>query len=238
MPTMLTSTPTSNNAASPVGRSSICTLANIVTAIRILAVPVWLAVAQAVAQHALFDGATLDTCLVDAGHLQLGYAIVFVLFCIISLTDKLDGYLARSRGEISTLGKFLDPIADKILVLGALCFLLEQTLVSSWVILIILTRELLVSALRMVVATSGSVIAASQLGKWKTATTMVALCGILLSLCFDGVMVSFVLFCIGSLGMIIAVILTIWSGIDYFIKSWPVLVGDEHEHTHTRSLRG
>jgi CDP-diacylglycerol--glycerol-3-phosphate 3-phosphatidyltransferase len=92
---------------------------------------------------------------------------VFLFFVALSLTDKLDGYLARSRNEVTTFGKFLDPIADKLVVVVALCFLLERGEVSSWVLLVIVAREFLVSGLRMVVASSGTVIAASPLGKGK-----------------------------------------------------------------------
>ena len=91
---------------------------------------------------------------------------------LISLTDKLDGYLARSRNEVTTFGKFLDPIADKLVVLVALAFLLEQGMTSSWVIFIVVTREFLVSGLRMVVASKGVVIAANMWGKTKTVSQM------------------------------------------------------------------
>ena len=138
------------------------------------------------------------------------------------MTDKLDGYLARSRNEVTTFGKFLDPIADKLAVVVALFVLLEWHMVSPWVLLVIVAREFLVSGLRMVVASKGVVIAASNLGKWKTATTMVAICGLLFLPSIPGGMIQdiFVLFSIFNTFMWVAVVLTAWSGIDYFVKSW------------------
>ncbi len=148
-------------------KKSIWTPANVVTTIRVVFVPIWLAAAELCGAS---DGKSLS-----------GTALFAALFYIVlSLTDKLDGYLARSRNEVTTFGKFLDPIADKLVVIVSLCFLLEQGEVSAWVLLIIVAREFLVSGLRMVVASEGTVIAASNLGKWKTATTMVSISGLLL----------------------------------------------------------
>lgn len=156
--------------------------------------------------------------------------VSFVFFCLLCLSDKLDGYLARSRGEVTVLGKFLDPIADKILVIVALVFLLEYHGTTSWTILVIVGRELLVSALRMLVASEGKVVAASGLGKAKTATTMAALCALLsLPLWRSPIALSFVGI-VGSVLMFIAVILTLISGIDYVIKSWSVIC---HDHRST-----
>ena len=137
-----------------------------------------------------------------------------------TLTDKLDGYLARSRNEVTTFGKFLDPIADKLAVVVALFVLLEWHMVSPWVLLVIVAREFLISGLRMVVASKGVVIAASDLGKWKTATTMVAICGLLFLPSIPGGMIQDVLLFIFNASMWVAVVLTAWSGIDYFVKSW------------------
>ena len=95
---------------------------------------------------------------------KLGAFLVFIGYVVISLTDKLDGYLARSRNEVTTFGKFLDPIADKLAVVVALFVLLEWHMVSPWVLLVIVAREFLVSGVRMVVASKGVVIAPSDLG--------------------------------------------------------------------------
>ena len=193
---------------------TIWTPANIVTCARVVLVPFWLLLAQHL-------GVSLEDSLATPGF-KLGAFLVFIGYVVISLTDKLDGYLARSRNEVTTFGKFLDPIADKLAVVVALFVLLEWHMVSPWVLLVIVAREFLVSGLRMVVASKGVVIAASNLGKWKTATTMVAICGLLFLPSIPGGMIQdiFVLFFIFNTFMWIAVVLTAWSGIDYFVKSW------------------
>ncbi len=190
------------------------TPANIVTCARVVLVPVWLLLAE-------FVGVTRGDAVSWPG------MCVFAAFVLVSLTDKLDGYLARSRNEVTTFGKFLDPIADKLAVVVALCFLLEHQMTSSWVLLIVVAREFLVSGLRMVVASKGVVVAASNLGKWKTATTMVAICG-LLFVCALPANMAFAtwLEVICQLCMAAAVVLTAWSGIDYFVKSWRYLSED------------
>ena len=191
---------------------TIWTPANIVTCARVVLVPFWLLLAQLL-------GLSLTDSLATPGF-KLGAFLVFIGYVVISLTDKLDGYLARSRNEVTTFGKFLDPIADKLAVVVALFVLLEWHMVSPWVLLVIVAREFLVSGLRMVVASKGVVIAASDLGKWKTATTMVAICGLLFMPSIPGGMIQDVLLFIFNVSMWVAVVLTAWSGIDYFVKSW------------------
>ena len=185
--------------------TSIWTPANIVTCVRILFIPVYM---------------LLATLPADTGGLSTGVldALAFVIYLTLSLTDKVDGYLARSRHEITDFGKFLDPIADKLLVFSALLIFIAQGTLSFWVVFIILVREFLVSALRMVVSANGVVLAADKLGKWKTATTMVAICIYL----FHDVMLSFSLpgadslMLVGQVLMGIAVVLTVVSGVQYF----------------------
>lgn len=191
---------------------TIWTPANIVTCARVVLVPFWLLLAQ------LLGVSLVDS--LSASGFKLGAFLVFICYVVISLTDKLDGYLARSRNEVTTFGKFLDPIADKLAVVVALFVLLEWHMVSPWVLLVIVAREFLVSGLRMVVASKGVVIAASDLGKWKTATTMVAICGLLFLPSIPGGMIQDVLLFIFNVSMWVAVVLTAWSGIDYFVKSW------------------
>ncbi len=191
---------------------TIWTPANIVTCARVVLVPFWLLLAQLL-------GVSLADSLSTPGF-NLGAFLVFIGYVVISLTDKLDGYLARSRNEVTTFGKFLDPIADKLAVVVALFVLLEWHMVSPWVLLVIVAREFLVSGLRMVVASKGVVIAASDLGKWKTATTMVAICGLLFLPSIPGGMIQDVFLFIFNVSMWVAVVLTAWSGIDYFVKSW------------------
>ncbi|MEE0663154.1 MAG: CDP-diacylglycerol--glycerol-3-phosphate 3-phosphatidyltransferase, partial [Collinsella bouchesdurhonensis] len=158
--------------------NSIWTPANVITCVRILFIPLFMALAL-LSHHGALD---FDPALSLAA---------FVLYMLLSLTDKVDGYLARSRNEITDFGKFLDPIADKLLVFSALLILLQQNTVNIWFVFIILLREFLVSALRMVASANGVVVAADKLGKWKTATTMVSLCGYLLSFVLFAYGVSF-----------------------------------------------
>lgn len=193
-------------------QSTLWTPANVVTCIRVVLVPLWLLAAEALPTG-------------DGSSLSMPAAFVFLFFCLLSATDKLDGYLARSRGEVTTFGKFLDPIADKLVVVVALCFLLEQHMVSSWVLLVIVAREFLVSGLRMVIATSGTVIAASNIGKAKTATTMVSIAGLLMLRCLPQGGFYNLIQVLSLILLWAAVVLTAWSGIDYFIKSWPTLSG-------------
>lgn len=195
------------------------TPANIVTCARVVLVPVWLFLAQLLGRSVVMAA--------TEGGVSIGAFAVFLSYVVISFTDKLDGYLARSRNEVTVFGKFLDPIADKLAVVVALFVLLEWHMVSPWVLLVIVAREFLVSGLRMVVASEGTVIAASNLGKWKTAITMVAICGLLfLTVIPPGAIQEGLGFLFSAL-MWVAVALTAWSGIDYFIKSWTVIAKGE-----------
>ena len=101
--------------------------------------------------------------------------IASLLYLLAAAGDALDGYLARSRGEISTLGKFLDPLADKLLVTAVLVFMVELSRVPAWVVVIIVARDLAVSGLRSIAAAQGMVISASDSGKIKTALQLVAI---------------------------------------------------------------
>ena len=193
-----------SSAQAPCG---VWTPANIVTCVRIVFIPVFMVLAEL-------------SCDVPGATYLAGPAVAAcILYIVLSLTDKLDGYLARSRGEITDFGKFLDPIADKLLVFSALLILLEQGLVSVWVVFIILLREFLVSALRMVAGAQGVVIAADQLGKAKTAVTMVSLCGYFVAFAASSLgfahAAAWLLLISGAL-MIAAVVLTVVSGVQYF----------------------
>ncbi len=185
--------------------TSIWTPANIITCVRIVFIPVFMLLAQFSA--------------LGAQDFDAGLAVAaFVLYVLLSLTDKVDGYLARSRNEITDFGKFLDPIADKLLVFSALLILLELDFVTVWPVFIILLREFLVSAMRMVASANGVVIAADKLGKWKTATTMVSLCGYLLVIVLIAAELPFVseLLLLSRVLMAVAVVLTVVSGVQYF----------------------
>ena len=140
-----------------------------------------------------------------------------------SITDKLDGYIARSRNQVTTFGKFLDPLADKILVLAAMVMLVEMSKLPAWIPIIVLAREFMVSGYRLIaVEKGGEVIAASKWGKLKTVTQMIAIILAILDLnafgeCFKGVLQGgdLILNLIVTILMIVQVIATIFSGIDY-----------------------
>lgn len=184
---------------------SIWTPANIVTCVRILFIPVYMAFALGAFT---IVGISYESQAIAA----------FVIYMVLSLTDKVDGHLARSRGEITDFGKFLDPIADKLLVFSALLIFIEQGVLASWIVFIILFREFLVSALRMVASANGEVIAADKLGKWKTAVTMVAICGYLLVdvIALYSVDGASILLTVCHVFMAAAVVLTVVSGAQYF----------------------
>ena len=195
--------------------ASIWTPANIVTCVRIALMPIWLLIAEIVRM---------------TGQLSTGSFLAwtsFLLYAFIALTDKLDGYLARSRNEVTDFGKFIDPIADKLCVTCALLYLLELGMCPSWAVLLVVGREFLISGLRMIVAAKGVVVAASDLGKWKTATTMIAICGLLLGVTLVPGWFTTACRWIGFGSMLIALALTAWSGLDYFVKCWPYVAGDK-----------
>ena len=155
--------------------------------------------------------------------IPLTYIIIDLIFIIASITDKLDGYLARKNNQVTTFGKFLDPLADKILVLAAMIMLVEKAKLPAWIPIIVLAREFIVSGYRLVsVEKGGKVIAASKWGKLKTVTQMFAIILAFLDLhafgdCFTGTLQGgdFVLNFIVTIMMIIQVIATIFSGVDY-----------------------
>ena len=136
------------------------------------------------------------------------------IFILASLTDYVDGQIARKYNQVSDFGKFLDPLADKLLVISAMAIFCQWGLMPAWALMIVLTREFAVTGLRLIAAGKGNVIAAGWSGKVKTFTTMVALC-----------------FWIVWHGIpwldwtIIAIIVlpTIYSGVEYFIKNWSCL---------------
>ena len=139
------------------------------------------------------------------GHDQAAAA----LFIVFSLTDTLDGQLARRRGAVSDLGKFLDPLADKLFVLAVLIVLVQERLVPAWVVVVIFSRELIITILRSVAAGQGRVIAAAPLGKTKTVTQMSAVTLLILQRPYP------VLEPLAGIAVAVAVVFTLWSGLDY-----------------------
>ncbi len=151
----------------------------------------------------------------------LGNWIMLGIFVVASLTDFLDGYLARKWDQVTSFGKFADPLADKLLVFASLLYFITTGLVADWVVMIILAREFIVTGVRLVAASEGKVIAASNLGKYKTASTMFAIIFLYIDplVFIDSIEMS-----IGDILMILAVALTIISGIDYFWKNKDIVL--------------
>ena len=169
--------------------------------------------------------------------ISTAFWIMNIIFIIASITDKLDGYIARSRNQVTTFGKFLDPLADKILVLSALVILVEYSKIPSWIPIIVLAREFIVSGYRLIaVEKGGKVIAASIWGKLKTVTQMIAIiCAFLDKFNFGqfifrvstiqemeassvGIYMTtgqYALNIVTTVLLVISVIATIFSGIDY-----------------------
>lgn len=155
--------------------------------------------------------------------IPITYLIIDLIFIIASITDKLDGYIARSRNQVTTFGKFLDPLADKILVLTAMIMLVEMNKLPAWIPVIVLSREFIVSGYRLIaVEKGGKVIAASIWGKLKTVTQMIAIILAFIDVnsfgaCFSGKLsgFAFALNLIVTVMMIIQTIATIFSGYEY-----------------------
>ncbi|MBU5637379.1 CDP-diacylglycerol--glycerol-3-phosphate 3-phosphatidyltransferase [Geomonas sp. Red69] len=146
------------------------------------------------------------------------------LFAAASVTDWLDGYLARKLEIVTVFGKFLDPIADKLIVMAALIMILPFDRVPAWMVLVILGREMIITGLRGIASTEGIVIPASNLGKFKTIFQLVAIIGLLLHYdyhWFFGIDHPLLVVNMHNVGMFylwIATIITIWSGVDYLSK--------------------
>lgn len=162
------------------------TTANKITMFRIALIPVFLILAY-------------------TGHLYVALA-VYIIAC---LSDVADGYIARHYNQVSDFGKFMDPLADKMLVMAAMCYFVECGQMPGWCLAIVLLREFAVSGMRLVAVEQGRVIAAAWSGKIKTASTMVCLC---LMLVFSSRALNLV--CI-----VLIVATTVYSGIEYFAKN-------------------
>ena len=190
-------------------------LANKLTLLRIFLVPVFLI-------FFLVEG------------IDYGTIVATIVFIVASITDQLDGHIARSRNQITTFGKFMDPLADKLLVTAVFVCLVQIGMIPAWAVIIILSREFAVSGLRSIAASIGLVIAASWWGKIKTVTQMLAILLFLLTVnimtigntnllvnFFPGFLVA------SNIVFYICVVITIISGIDYFIKNRKVITFDK-----------
>ena len=143
------------------------------------------------------------------------FLISCIVFIIASITDFLDGKIARKYNLVTDFGKFMDPLADKLLVLSALICMIEYDLVAGWMVIIIVARELTVSILRAIAADNGKVIAASGGGKIKTTSQIIAIILLLIGANYSNSQIVFV----GTIAMYIATIFTLYSGIDYLYKN-------------------
>ena len=147
-------------------------------------------------------------------YLGIPYAnyIALAIFIVASLTDWLDGYIARHYNQVSDFGKFMDPLADKCLVVAALCWFVENGQMAGWVLAVVLLREFAVSGMRLVAVEKGRVIAAGWSGKVKTASTMVCICLMLFGIPGWAERVC----------EVIILVTTIYSGVEYFAKNLDV----------------
>ena len=150
-----------------------------------------------------------------AAYLMEYHLIAFLLFVIASLTDLLDGHIARKYNLISNFGKIMDPLADKILVYSAFCLMVQQGLVPGWMLIVILTREFVVSGMRTVAASSGIVIAADMAGKIKTVLQMLAVPMLILT----GVIHSESWLYASMIMLWASLVMTVYSGFQYVIKN-------------------
>jgi len=148
------------------------------------------------------------------GAVDNGAALAAVVFALAAASDSLDGYFARRRRQTTVLGAFLDPLADKLLVTAALLALIELDKLSAWIAMVIIAREFAVSGLRMVAAAENVIIPASQWGKIKTASQMLAIMALILE-----VPGEFLGRSSGWWLLMLAVVLTVLSGVDYFLKA-------------------
>ena len=188
-------------------------LPNKLTALRILMIPLFMIITLFP-----FDWGTLA---VAQSQIAVNQLIGAIIFAIASFTDWLDGYIARRDGLVTNFGKFADPLADKMLVATAMIVLVGQGLAPSWVVSIIISRELAVTGLRLLLVKGGEVMAAAWPGKIKTATQMVAI--ILLFL--DNFPFQAIGIPVADIMLYLCLVFTIYSGVDYFIKNKHVFVG-------------
>ena len=173
------------------------TMASKITLVRVFLIPVY-----------------IITMYLSGGSTGLWMWISLGIFAVASLTDYVDGYIARKYQQVSDFGKFLDPLADKLLTIAAMTMFCEWQVFPAWALMLVLTREFAVTGLRLVAVGKGTVIAAGWSGKVKTASTMVGLCAMMV---FPQ--------SLGLAWVVIAVIVltTVWSGVEYFAQTWKCL---------------
>ncbi|MED2973255.1 CDP-diacylglycerol--glycerol-3-phosphate 3-phosphatidyltransferase [Fictibacillus sp. B-59209] len=187
-------------------------LPNKITISRILLIPVFMIVLLAP-----FDWGKVTWLDVDIPVTHLAAALIFI---IASCTDWVDGYYARKLNLVTNFGKFLDPLADKLLVTAAFVALVEVGYAPAWMVIIILSREFAVTGIRLVAAAEGAVIAASQMGKLKTWIQIIAISALLLhNIPFEWIGIPFAQFSLWA-----ATLITLYSGWEYFIQNKEVML--------------
>lgn len=179
--------------------SSPWNLPNLLSLFRVVLVPVILVFLTQRTQFGFIEG------------VNIGDLIAGVVFIIASITDAVDGYIARKKNIVTNLGKFIDPLADKILVIAVLTTLVEMHRFPAWMVVVIVSREFIVSGLRMVAASEGIVIAASKGGKLKTVTQIIGIIMLIFNIQWAMPV------------MWVAVMLTVWSGVEYIMNSSELL---------------
>ncbi|MCD4837389.1 MULTISPECIES: CDP-diacylglycerol--glycerol-3-phosphate 3-phosphatidyltransferase [Neobacillus] len=186
-------------------------LPNKITVSRILLIPLFLIIM-------LYDFDWGNMHLLGAD-LPVTHFVGALIFILASTTDWVDGYFARKYNLVTNMGKFLDPLADKLLVSAALIVLVELGSAPSWIVIIIISREFAVTGLRLLLAGEGEVVAANMLGKIKTWTQIIAISSLLL----HNTIFAMIPFRFDILALWVALFFTIWSGWDYFAKNSHVL---------------
>ncbi|MCD8002300.1 MAG: CDP-diacylglycerol--glycerol-3-phosphate 3-phosphatidyltransferase [Oscillospiraceae bacterium] len=141
--------------------------------------------------------------------------VALAIFILASLTDMLDGYIARHYNQITNFGKFMDPLADKMLTMAAMCWFVQSGAMAGWVLAVVLLREFAVSGMRLVAVEQGRVIAAAWSGKVKTAATMLCICA----------MLAFRFAWLDVLSQAVIIVTTVYSGVEYFVKNRDVFTG-------------
>ncbi|WP_430785809.1 CDP-diacylglycerol--glycerol-3-phosphate 3-phosphatidyltransferase [Virgibacillus flavescens] len=184
---------------------------NKITLSRIVLIPVFILLLSIP-----FDWGKID---IGEAVLPVSHLVAALLFIIASTTDWVDGYYARKYDLVTNLGKFLDPLADKLLVSAALILLVELGLAPAWIVILIISREFAVTGLRLVAAGEGVVLAASQMGKLKTWIQIVSISALLL----HNYPFSYIGFRFDIISLYAALIITVYSGYDYFAKNWNVM---------------
>ena len=183
-------------------------IANRLTIARIVMIPVFLLMM-------CFQKDALGTVNVLQSNLSVSWILAMIIFTIASITDFLDGYLARKYHLITNFGKFADPLADKLLVMTAFITLVGASVIPMWIVAVIVCRELAVTGLRLLLVNDGEVLAAAWPGKVKTATQMLAIIFLLI----DDFPVKGLPFSIGTILLYVCLVATVYSGVDYFIKN-------------------